>query len=496
MNEKGPRYVCHECIGDSTLAKQVEQEPQLAECSYCHRLMAALALEELSDRIGQVMEELFEPIAPPSRRSEDASGLEESAYEPWWEDMEDTEAVIEKIADIDPRIAVDVREYLFDKYQSLGDIEEEECRNPYSTETWHIEKEPGSSGLRVAWRDFRAEIHSRARFFGPATGAKLEEIFANLTSLKTVWGAPVIREITPGNKDSSFWRGRAVYSSDELKKVLESPLQEMGPPPSDKAKAGRMNSEGIPVFYGALEEETCLSEIRAPVGSFVVLVKFDLLHPIRVLDLGALSIAYSELSYFDDNYGDERSRERFLRELVAELGRPIMPHEESREYLASQVVADYLANRIEGGLEGMFFSSSQTAGAGHNVVLFNHASGVEDISQTAVGLRVTVPRPATIPPPGVEPAKDFTFQTDPSEPEEESEQRPEDNAPDDATEEGDNRKATLGLDPASLKVLRISGVNYKHETCPVNRSYFVNIASAVNFSFTTSRAKATVLNTE
>ena len=494
MNAREPRYVCHKCIGDTTLAKQVEEESRLAECSYCHRLMAALALEELSDRIGQVMEELFEPIAPPSRRPEDASGPEESASEPWWEDMEDTEAVIERIADIDPPIAIDIRGYLFDKYQSLGDMEEEEHRNPYSAETWHIEKEPESSGLRIAWRDFRGEIHSRARFFGPPTGANLEEIFANLTSLKTLWGAPVIREINPGNKDSSFWRGRAVYSLDELKRVLESPIQEMGPPPSDKAKAGRMNSEGIPVFYGALEEETCLSEIRAPVGSFVVLVEFDLLRPIRILDLGAMSIAYSELSYFDDNYGDERSRERFLRELVEELGRPIMPHEESREYLASQVVADYLANRFEGGLEGMFFSSSQTAGAGHNVVLFNHAGGVEDISQTAIGLRVTVPRPATIPPPGAEPANDFTVQTDPSEPEEVSEQRPEDNATGAATQKGDNRRATLGLNPANLKVLRISGVNYKHETYPVNRSYFVNIASAVNFSFTTSRAKATVRN--
>ena len=484
----------HECIGDTTLAKQVEEESQPAECSYCHRLMTALAFEELSDRIGQVMEELFAPIAPPSGRDEDASGPEERAPEPLWEDMEDTEAVIERIAGIDSPIAIDVREYLFDKYQSLGDMKEEEHRNPYSAETWHKEKEPVSSGLRIAWRDLRGEIHSQARFFGPATGTKLEEIFANLTSLKTLWGGPVIREINPGNKDSSFWRGRAVYSGDELERVLKSPIQEMGPPPSDKAKAGRMNSEGIPVFYGALEKETCLSEIRAPVGSFVVLAKFELLHPIRILDLGALSIAYSKLSYFDDNYVDERSRERFLRELVEELGRPIMPHEESREYLASQVVADYLANRFEGGLEGMFFSSSQTAGTGHNVVLFNRASGVEDISPTAVGLRVTVPRPATVPPPGGEPAKDFTVLTDPSEPEVESEQRPEYNATDAATQEGDNGKPALGLNRANLKVLRISGVNYKHETYPVNRSYFVNIASAVNFSFTTSRAKATVRN--
>ena len=73
-----------------------------------------------------------------------------------------------------------------------------------------------------------------------------------------------------------------------------------------------MNAEGIPVFYGALEDETCVSEVRAPVGSFVVLVKFDLLKPIRVLDLEALSKVYSEYSHFDPNYIEKRNRERFL----------------------------------------------------------------------------------------------------------------------------------------------------------------------------------------
>ena len=49
-------------------------------------------------------------------------------------------------------------------------------------------------------------------------------------------------------------------------------------------------------------------------GSFVVLVKFDLLNQIRILDLNALSIVYSDCSHFDPNYIEKRSRERFLKE--------------------------------------------------------------------------------------------------------------------------------------------------------------------------------------
>ena len=44
-----------------------------------------------------------------------------------------------------------------------------------------------------------------------------------------------------------------------------------------------------------------------PCGSFVVLVKFDLLNPIRVLDLETLSIVYSNISHFDPDYIDNEA---------------------------------------------------------------------------------------------------------------------------------------------------------------------------------------------
>ena len=108
-------------------------------------------------------------------------------------------------------------------------------------------------------------------------------------------------------------------------------------------------------------------------GSFVVLVKFDLLNPIRVLDLNALSIVYSGFSHFDPNYIEKRSRERFLKGLVGEMSRPVMPDEEAREYIATQIVSEYLANRVEPRLHGIIHGSAQTGGGGRNVVLFNGA---------------------------------------------------------------------------------------------------------------------------
>ena len=224
--------------------------------------------------------------------------------------------------------------------------------NPYSPGAWFIERETDTSDFRSVWRDFKRETHSRARYFGAITMATLDKIFGNLDSLTTFWDKPVIREIKPDEPEGSIWRARIAYSDLEVKSILKSLGSQLSPPPSDKATAGRMNAEGIPVFYGALEEQTCVAEVRAPVGSFVILGKFDLLQPVRILDLLALSNAYSDVSQFDPDYIEQRSREAFLAELVGEMGRPVLPHEEAREYIATQVVSEYLANRIQPSLHG------------------------------------------------------------------------------------------------------------------------------------------------
>ena len=164
------------------------------------------------------------------------------------------------------------------------------------------------------------------------------------------------------------------------------------------------------MFYGALEKETCVSEVRAPVGSFVVLVKFDLLNPIRVLDLEALSNVYSDFSHFDPNYIEKRNLESFLKELVGEMSRPVMPHEEDREYIATQKVSEYLASQVEPRLHGIIFSSAQTGGGGRNVVLFNGACSVEAYEpRPGTGLRAAqIPRQPGIPPPGTERANIYS----------------------------------------------------------------------------------------
>jgi hypothetical protein len=57
------------------------------------------------------------------------------------------------------------------------------------------------------------------------------------------------------------------------------------------------------------------------------------------------------------------------------MTRPVMPTDETFDYLPTQAIADYLAN--ERKLDGIIYSSAQVQGEHTNVVLFHEASRVE-----------------------------------------------------------------------------------------------------------------------
>ena len=90
-----------------------------------------------------------------------------------------------------------------------------------------------------------------------------------------------------------------------------------------------------------------------------------------------LTTVVTEGSWFDPEFATRSNRAAFLRHLVAEISRPIMPRDEEFEYLPTQAVSEYLASCVEPRLDGIIFHSAQTAGAGRNVVLFNHAAVIE-----------------------------------------------------------------------------------------------------------------------
>ena len=369
MADDIPR-ICHDCVGDPFLSLQVKDEGLSSLCTLCGETQETFTLGQLADCIHPVLQEEFELMR------DDPTGY---GYPSMFDDLWDGSSgpvtdVIASLARVDDEVAEALRELLSGRhaYPAIRDGEED----PYGRDARYAERGPDTWPFRETWTEFRRDIRSRARFFSSYAEEALGNIFGDLGAHRAHGETQVIREVGPDDEDRFFWRARTAQSPQEIQATLKSPSRELGPPPSRSATGGRMNAPGIPVFYGALDEDTCVSEVRAPVGSDVVVAKFELLRPVRLLDFDALAEVYEEGSHFDPEYRERRGRWAFLRQLVHEASMPVMPQDEEFEYLPTQAVAEYLAQKANPPVDGILFRSTQTGQAGRNVVLFNHACGV------------------------------------------------------------------------------------------------------------------------
>lgn len=281
---------------------------------------------------------------------------------------------------------------------------------------------------------------------------------------------PVIVEAGPRSELTTVYRARVFQSDERLKAALEAPDLEVGPPPTRAATAGRMNALGISVFYGALDELTAIAEVRPPVASRVLLGRFDIVRPLKLLDLEALRTLYVAGSVFDPDYRPRVEQAVFLERLSRRIARPVMPDDEPFDYLPSQVVADYLAAEADPPLDGMIFPSVQ--GRGRNVVLFHKSSRVAAIElppDTRVSAEIR------------ENEKDLEFRYSvlvevPPEAPKHDQAPPTAKFParpleDDRGPLYDWREPTLRLDASSLKVCRIKSVLVNTDDSNVQRRH-------------------------
>ena len=380
-DDGNPSSICHDCIGDEFLAAEVREQGSPSRCKYCGQTREALPLGMLAHRVHEVLEEYFELM--PSQPT-DGYGMFLQRQGLWPPDGDPVVTVIRDITRLSKEIAEDVRGLLHQSHDQPWDKDSLDADNAYDSESLYTEREPDDSPFRFLWTQFQHEIRSISRFFSVRAERLLASIFEDLPAHEAFDDRPVISKIGPDDADPYVWRARVAQSREQLKTILESPSQEIGPPPSRWEKdgrirppGGRMNAPGIPVFYGARDMDTCVTEVRPPVGSHVVAAKFELLRTLRLLDLDALEWIYVREGYFDPEFAERRSKALFLQWLAREIGRPVMPQDETTEYLATQAMAEYLANKEDLRLDGIIFRSSQTRGIGRNLVLFTHARRVQ-----------------------------------------------------------------------------------------------------------------------
>lgn len=237
--------------------------------------------------------------------------------------------------------------------------------------------------LGRAWREMEVSLHSDVRHFNSKAVALLDTIFGAISDDLDSEGQPVILAAGPGSSLKTFYRGRVFQTDDALVAALRWPERYLGPPAVGLGAAGRMNGQGQPAFYGATDPEICIAEVRPPVGSRIAIAAFEVLRPLRLLDLRRLKSVELQpnTSLFDPATLSAAQRRDFLKTLCERLTAPVVPELQDQNYLITQVIADYLAAHSILNVDGIIYPSAQSQGPdehplGDNVVLFRKACEV------------------------------------------------------------------------------------------------------------------------
>jgi len=371
------KYICFYCVGENYLKLEIERQGEVINCSYCNnKKQYGYSLSDFAERIDNAFAQhyVLSPDSPPDDWS--SYLYRNSGWEP--RGMPIVEA-IQEAADVSELIATDVQELLAHKHYD-HEAAKDDQQNPFEEDSFYDEKDIDDVEWQDLWAGFEFTLKNNSRFFNNKNESILQAIFEGIETLNTRDRKPVVRSIGLDSNLNHLYRARVFQSEAKLEEALKYSDKQIGPPPPEFAKAGRMNAKGISVFYGATSVHTALTEVRPPVGSKVVVAKFDILQKLRVLDLSALNLSVADGSIFDDTYAEILSKTAFLRSLSLRMTKVVMPDDEYFEYLVTQVIADYLGSYLK--LDGIIFPSAQSK-EGLNITLFNHASKVASVEYPA-----------------------------------------------------------------------------------------------------------------
>ena len=373
------KLVCFHCVGESCLQEQIQRTGQKGRCSYCERVEPGFSAEKLAELVEQAFERHYLRTADqPNSWQERLMSDRESRYD-WDRAGEPVVWAIANAAGIEEEIAKDIQSILEETHGDfdLAAMGEETDFHP---DSYYEERSASDDAWQEAWSEFERSLKTEARFFSRSAIDHLTSLFGAIDAMATIDNRPLIVDAGPDTSLSSLYRARVFQSDEALEAALCHPDRHLGPPPSRLASPGRMNAGGISVFYGANHPGAAISEVRPPIGSQVAVAQFDIVEPMRLLDLTALSGAREHGSIFDPDFAYRTERAAFLRSLGARISQPIMPDDEAFDYLPTQAVADFLATDESLEIDGIIFPSAQAGDDALNIVLFHKASRVEEIA--------------------------------------------------------------------------------------------------------------------
>lgn len=365
------RYVCVECIGDTILKDEIKSLRCRRACTYCGRSEQAVSIESLAERVDNV----YMMVVDFGNEYPTADEYSDNAI---WknEGVTPTDIVQELIECDTSEIADDIVAELSQK-EMYSVVKDGETAWYDDTSAIYTIKIPRDPAFHETWSSFKQSVKHSRRFFNEEATALLAEILTPIIAGDWPPGRSAVRTIKPTDPDHFIYRGRQANGSASQLVIHGSPIRQLSAPPPHLNLAGRMNAAGTGAFYASFDKKTCIAELRSPVGGEAVIGKFEILRPLRVLDLTILENAPASISYFQSDFIEKHAYRRFVEGFHEEIKKPIIPVQETLEYLPTQFVCEYLWTHAEPKLDGLIYGSSQLSNGASNIVLFPHAMDVE-----------------------------------------------------------------------------------------------------------------------
>jgi hypothetical protein len=357
---------------------------------YCEQEGRTFSIDQLADLVDTALSDFFYRTAaePPDR-----ARVLKADWRRKGQPVADVITDFIGYAAAENTAAEDIRCVLAERYNDIQQGEADSEEGPFDPGAYYAKGSADASDFEVDWHRFERSLKTEARCFNRTAEAILTSIFEGIDGYATINGRPIIVDAEPG---TVLYRARVFQAESKLREAMKRPDKDVGPPPTSHAVANRMNAAGVAVFYGATDPIVALNEVRPPVGSKVLIGRFEVIRPLRLLDLEALeSVADETGSVFDDGYRHRMKRAEFLRGLSRRISRPVMPDDEPCDYLPTQAIADFLGTALEPQLDGMLYPSVQSGhlrrthpgrtllGLGsrdsRNVVLFHKAARVRPL---------------------------------------------------------------------------------------------------------------------
>lgn len=318
---------CVECFSDAEIKVMISANGRVGNCDFCGKTNVPICTvdepTDVSDLISEVLN-VYEEV-------DDGESLFSVVIDTWnifRKDLPSSPKLIDAFCSI--------------VYGKAADNYNKKVRIPKN----YVDEYGVFSGQ--SWHEFSNAIKTKNRFCNDYFRADQFVSFLGYSIKKYA-------------KGTELFRARICNKADGLKK------EDLGPPPFEKRKPGRVNPEGIAVLYLTSDEPTALREVRASAFDYITIGTFKLLKDIKVVNISGLNSISPAV--YASSIESLAANTKIFADIAKEIAKPLRRTDSPLEYLPTQFITEFIKSK---GYAGVAYTSTMGTG-GTNIAVFDES---------------------------------------------------------------------------------------------------------------------------